>query len=413
MRLADWWVFGKHVNVAECVVRWVWAGAGSTTASVLPAVLLLATLTACASDDAQLTDPDTGTAYSGNPADFVWALPAGIAPPPVPADNPMSPAKVELGRRLFYDTRLSGNEGFACSSCHRQEFAFADARNVSVGSTGDVHPRNSIGLTNAAYHRTFGWAEPPTQTLEQHSLIPMFGVDPVELGLQGLDSVMLRRLADDPVYRQLFGAAFGSGRERFTIANITRAIAAFQRTSVSFNAPIDRFRRGDPSALSASARRGEQLFGAVGCARCHSGLHFTRATEPLPIPELFANVGLYNIGGTGAYPARNGGLFEFSRRPADMGRMKIPSLRNVALTFPYGHDGSVGSLDAVLENYARGGRLVQSGPNAGDGRENPFKDPTVRPFVMTATDKQDLLAFLRALTDSSIVTSSKLSNPWR
>lgn len=382
-------------------------------AVVLLAVSLLASLSACAGDNAQLTDPNTGKAFSGNPADFVWALPAGIAPPPVPADNPMSPAKVELGRRLFYDTRLSGNGGFACSSCHRQEFAFADARNVSVGSTGDVHPRNSIGLTNTGYQRTFGWAEPPTQTLEQHALIPMFGVDPVELGLKGMDATVLQRIADDPVYRQLFSASFGGGRDAITIANVTRAIGAFQRTIVSFNAPIDRFRRGDLSALSASARRGEQLFGAVGCARCHGGLHFTRATEPLPLPELFANVGLYNIGGTGAYPARNGGLIAHTGRPGDMGRMKIPSLRNVALTFPYGHDGSVGSLDAVLENYARGGRLVQQGPNAGDGRDNPFRDPAVRPFLMTAADKQDLLAFLRALTDSSIVTAPTLSNPWR
>lgn len=325
----------------------------------------------------------------------------------------MSDAKVELGRRLFYDTRLSVNGAFSCASCHRQEFAFADAKNLSVGATGEVHPRNSIGLSNAGYQLSLGWAAPATTTFETHALIPMFGDAPIEMGLKGRESQVVSDLQGVAVYRQLFAVAFATDASPIRIDNIVRSIAAFQRTILSFNAPIDRYRRGESGALSAAAIRGMTLFESRGCTQCHAGADFTLATMPASAAEAFANTGLYNIGGTGAYPGRNRGLMEVTGRAMDMGRMKIPSLRNVALTFPYGHDGSVGSLDAVLENYARGGRLVQTGPNAGDGRDSPFKDPRLRAFPLPAGDKADLLAFLHALTDSTMVTNAKLSNPWR
>jgi len=369
-------------------------------------------LSACGGEG---TAPDPGDplALSGNPADFRWDLPSGVMPPPVPSDNPMSPAKVELGRRLFYDTRLSVNGAFSCASCHRQEFAFADARNVSVGATGEVHPRNSIGLSNVGYQRSLGWAAPATTTLEMHAEIPMFGVAPIEMGLRGRESQVVSDLRGVALYRQLFATAFPGDPEPIRMETVVRSIATFQRTILSGNAPMDRYRRGDAAALSPAAVRGMALFESRGCAQCHAGADFTLATLPAAATSGFANTGLYNLGGTGMYPMHNRGLFEITNRPMDMGRMKIPSLRNVALTFPYGHDGSVGSLDAVLENYARGGRLVQTGPNAGDGRENPFKDSRLRPFALTSTDKTDLLTFLHALTDSSLITNPKLANPWR
>ena len=167
------------------------------------------------------------------------------------------------------------------------------------------------------------------------------------------------------------------------------------------------------AAWGHAAVRGMVLFDSRGCVQCHAGADFTVATIADRAAEGFANTGLYNIGGAGAYPARNRGLMEITGNPADMGRMKIPSLRNVVLTFPYGHDGSVGSLDAVLENYARGGRAVQTGPNAGDGRDNPVKDSRLRAFILSPADKGDLLAFLQALTDSTLIRDVKLSNPWR
>lgn len=373
------------------------------------AVALLCGLSACAGDGHLVLDP-----LSGDPARFTWTLPAGFAPPPVSISNPMSAAKVELGRRLFYDTRLSGNRAFACSSCHRQEFAFSDAKNIPLGSTGQAHTRNSMGLTNVAYQRNFGWAGPATISLETQALIPELGEVPVELGIKDRETEVLTRLRAEPVYKSLFPKSFGATPDPFTLANVNRAIAAFERILVSGNAPIDRFNRGDTLALTAAARRGRGVFNNLRCARCHGGRDFSIAFEPgTPVGDEFVNTGLYNIGGTGAYPTRNGGLFETTHAPTDMGRMKVPTLRNVAVSFPYGHDGSVGSLEDVIDNYARGGRLITVGPNAGDGQLNPFKDRRISGFSITPQGRADLVAFLQALTDSSFLTDRRFSNPWR
>jgi cytochrome c peroxidase len=315
---------------------------------------------------------------------------------------------------LFYDTRLSGNGAFACSSCHRQEFGFADAKNIPLGSTGQAHTRNSMGLTNVAYQGTFGWADPGTISLETQALIPELGDLPVELGLKGREADVLARLRAEPVYQSLFPTSFGTTPDPFTLPNVNRAIAAFERTFISANAPIDRFNRGDSLALSPAARRGLGAFNGLRCTRCHAGPHFSVAFTPVPPPEgIFVNTGLYNIGGTGAYPARNGGLFEHTRIASDMGRMKVPTLRNVAVSFPYGHDGSVGTLEDVIDNYARGGRLVAVGPNAGDGRLSPFKDPRISAIPIPPQVRADLVAFLQSLTDSTFLTDRRFSNPWR
>jgi cytochrome c peroxidase len=329
----------------------------------------------------------------------------------------MSPAKVELGRRLFYDVRLSGNRTFSCSSCHRQQDAFADARNLPIGSTGEPHPRNSMGLTNVAYQPVLGWANPNTRALEQQARIPMFGDAPVELGLKGRDSELLERLRSVAVYRQLFGLSFPTDQDPITLANITRALAAFQRTLLGGNSPYDRFRKGDGAAIPEAAKRGEALFRGerLKCAQCHGGLLFTKDADYEGSPAAtieFVNNGLYNIGGTGAYPANNTGLFEHTGVPADMGRFKIPGLRNIALTYPYMHDGSAGTLDDVIDHYAAGGRTITSGPNAGSGSANPFKSSLVAGFTLSAEERADLLAFLRSLTDSSFIRDPKFANPW-
>lgn len=329
----------------------------------------------------------------------------------------MSPAKVELGRRLFYDVRLSGNQTFSCSSCHRQQDAFADARNLPIGSTGEPHPRNSMGLTNVAYQPVLGWANPNTRALEQQARIPMFSDAPVELGLKGRDSELLERLRSVAVYRQLFGASFPTDQDPITLANVTRALAAFQRTLLSGNSAYDRFRNGDDAAIPEAAKRGEALFRGelLRCAQCHSGVLFTKDIDYEGSPAAtieFVNNGLYNIGGTGAYPANNTGLIEHTGVAADMGRFKIPGLRNIALTYPYMHDGSVGTLDDVIDHYAAGGRTIASGPNAGAGSENPHKSPLVAGFALSAEERTDLRAFLSSLTDTSFIRNPKFSNPW-
>jgi cytochrome c peroxidase len=354
---------------------------------------------------------------SGNPAAFHWALPAGFPTPVVPADNPMSDAKVELGRRLFYDTRMSGIQNFSCSSCHRQENAFADARNVPFGSTGEAHPRNSMELTNVAYQPTFGWADPTTRQLEKQAPIPMFGDKPVELGLKGLEGELLQRLKDVTLYRQLFAAAFPAEPDAITEDNLLRALASFERTFLSGNAPYDRFVRGEKTAMSAAAQRGELLFRSdrLKCAECHAGTLFTKFVTFVGAPAVepdFINNGLYNLGGTGAYPTPNTGLFAKTGVPSDMGKFKVPTLRNIELTFPYMHDGSLGSLNEVIDHYAAGGRTIASGANAGNGSLNAFKDPRVSGFTISGAERTDLIAFLQSLTDSSFITNPRLSNPW-
>ncbi|MEO6446337.1 MAG: MbnH family di-heme enzyme [Gemmatimonadaceae bacterium] len=372
----------------------------------VPTAVLVITA-ACAGDGHGVLDP-----LNGDPARFTWTLPAGWPAPSVPSDNPMSAAKVELGRRLFYDPRLSGNGSASCSSCHRQEFAFADAKNIPVGSTGEVHPRNSMAIGNVAYQRFFNWANLATPSLEAQALVPMFGDQPVELGLKGQESALLARLKSDSLYRTLFPRSFPQEAEPLSIANITRAIAAFQRTIISGDSPFDRFARGNRSALSAAAQRGETLFRSprLKCAECHGGSLFTAAADisgSLPAAPPFFNNGLY-----AAYPAPNRGLFEGSGRSADMGRFKAPSLRNLVFTFPYMHDGSIASLSDVLDHYARGGRAIPLGPNAGDGSLNPNKDARVAGFVLSAQEKGDVIEFLKSLSDSGIVRNPNFSNPW-
>lgn len=376
-------------------------------------VLLLAgsVLSACGGDE--LFSP-TAAASS-----YDWGLPTGFPVPVVPDDNPMTAAKVELGRHLFYDRRLSANQTQSCASCHQQSRAFSDGRVVGVGSTGESHPRNSMSLANVGYASVLNWANPNLSKLEQQALIPMFGEHPVELGLSGQEELLLARLREDSVYRRLFPNAFPGTPAPVSVANVTKALAAFQRALVSGNSPYDRYKfRNERSAMTASALRGEALFFSeeTECFHCHAGITFSASTKYVGkafVEQEFFNNGLYNVGGTGAYPADNVGLKEFTGRATDMGAHKAPTLRNIAVTAPYMHDGSIATLEEVLDHYARGGRLITSGPHAGDGAASPFKNGFVKGFAMTAQDKTDLLAFLQSLTDSTFLTDPRLANPWR
>ncbi len=366
-----------------------------------------------------VTEHATGPAIpSGDPSAFTWQLPVGFPRPLVPSDNPMSDAKVELGRRLFYDTRLSGNTAFSCSSCHKQENAFADARNLPFGSTGEPHPRNSMSLPNVAYQVVFGWADPRTRRLEEQALIPMLGQHPIELGLAGRENELLDRLRAVRLYQDLFRVAYPAESTPISFGNLTKAIASFERTFISGEAPYDRYKRVDASALSDAAKRGEALFvgNRLKCSQCHAGTFFTNAAKSMESsstadPEFFNN-GLYNLGGTGAYPAPNTGLQAITGVASDMGKFKVPSLRNIEVTFPYMHDGTVATLSDVIDHYAAGGRTIATGANAGVGRDNPYKSALVAGFTITASEKSDVIAFLKSLTDSTFLTDLKFSNPW-
>jgi len=353
------------------------------------------------------------------PTPFALVLPTGFPAPVIPADNPLTVEKIELGRRLFYDRRLSGNETQSCGDCHKQELAFTDGLDRAVGSTQQQHPRAAMALSNVGYYASYGWGNPLLETLEDQAPVPMFGETPVELGLSGMEETVYARLRADPDYPALFEVSFPDDPDPIQIGNIVKAIATFERTMLSGHSPFDRFRyEADPEALTASARRGLVLFfdERFECFHCHGGFNFSDSVnfEGVAFASVpFHNNGLYNVGDAGDYPSPNQGLFDFTGAGRDKGRFKAPSLRNVALTAPYMHDGSIATLDEVVEHYARGGRLVADGPNAGDGADNPNKNQEfVRGFEATDQEKADIVHFLESLTDLEFVNDSALANPW-
>jgi cytochrome c peroxidase len=351
------------------------------------------------------------------PGEFQWNLPPGFPPPPVPADNPMSVAKVELGRHLFYDERLSANQSMSCATCHRQELAFTDNRAVAVGSTGESHSRGSMSLANVAYASTLTWSHPYLGSLERQAAVPMFGTAPVELGLTSADEIeqRLRLVAE---YQDLFASAFPDDAEPITVLNLTRALAAFQRTLISGRSAYDRWAYdADESAISESAKRGFELFYSerLECFHCHAGFgmtdHVTYQGQREP-GTLYHNTGLYNVDAMGAYPAPNTGIYDVTQDPQDMGKFKAPTLRNIAITAPYMHDGSIATLSEVLDHYAAGGRTIESGPYAGAGSESPLQSDLIRGFELSEEERTHVLDFLESLTDEEFITDPALSNPW-
>ena len=349
---------------------------------------------------------------------YNWNIPAWMPKPIVPADNPMNFQKVELGRHLFYEQRLSITGEFSCATCHLQKLAFTDGKTVAVGATGEKHPRNSMSLANIAYNPVLTWANPLMTKLENQALVPIFGEHPVEMGMVGREKQILAMLRDDAKYRQMFTDAFKNEKNPINLSNLTKALAAFQRSLISVKSPYDKYRfGGDTNAISPAAKRGEKLFNSedLECFHCHGGINFTDSVmhEKLAFQEIaFHNTGLYNIDGKGAYPANNTGVYEITSKPTDMGRFKAPTLRNIALTAPYMHDGSIATLEEVIDHYQKGGRTIHTGELAGIGSTNPFKSEFISGFKLSESEKQDLLEFLRSLTDEEFIKNPAFSNPY-
>ncbi|MBE2319387.1 di-heme enzyme [Solirubrobacter sp. CPCC 204708] len=357
-------------------------------------------------------------ASASAPPQYRWELPKGFPKPNVPKNNPMSDAKVAVGRRLFYDVRLSGNGTQSCGSCHRQELAFTDGKGQAVGSTGQLHPRGAQSLINVVYNSTLTWANPALVSLERQMEVPLFSADPVEMGVTDANKdAVLRRITKDPWYRARFRRAFPGQQRPISWTTIIRSIAAFQRSLISADSRYDRYLQGKVK-LTAAEKRGMELFMGerAECHHCHGSFIFndqvTYQGSPAEKP-LFHNTGLYNVAGTGAFPELNRGVFELTGEPKDMGAFKAPSLRNVEVTAPYMHDGSIPTLEAAVDHYANGGRLITDGPLAGDGRANPYKDPLISEIVLEPGDKADLVAFLKTLTDKRVLTDKRFSDPFR
>lgn len=290
------------------------------------------------------------------------------APPLVPAGNEMNAAKVELGRRLFYDADLSSDGTLACANCHEQRHGFADSVATRGGVHGNPGRRNAPGLANVAWLPRLTFANPEATSLEVQALIPLLGENPVEMGMKGREFELARRLKADHCYRTMFAAAFPEQKGRIALPNVVAALAAFQRTMISRSAPYDRFRRGDPAALTEPQREGAGLFRAAGCGSCHSGPQLTDAE--------------YHRLGEG--DASDSGLFEHTGREENRGRFRTPSLRNVAITGPWWHDGSVPTLEEAVRRH----------PVA-------LPDRALRP----------ILAFLDSMTDAEFLADPALSRP--
>lgn len=369
-------------------------------------------LTACSdnsSDDRTDVEP---------PDSWDWELPEHFPKPKVPSRNPMSSEKFELGRHLFYDTRLSRDDSMSCASCHKQEHAFADDVDLSLGVTGEIGVRTSMPLFNVAFVSTLNWANPLHTSIEQQIPGPMTGDDPVEMGSPEAHVLRKRLLAAEDVdYKQQFADAFPDKDGEITMETIVFALASFIRGLTSFNAPMDAYLAGDRDAISDAAKRGMNMFNdeRFECFHCHGGALFTASMnhEGSMEPERgFHNNGLYNIDGEGGYPPRNTGVFEVTGNPDDMGRFRSPSLRNIKVTAPYMHDGSVLDLDEVLDMYARGGRLTEDGPYAGDGAESPFRSQFIPGFRLDDDERADFHAFFDALTDEQFLTDPRFASPF-
>ena len=352
----------------------------------------------------------------GRETPYQWHLPPGFPQPRVPADNALTLEKVELGRRLFYDKRLSANGTQACASCHQQSHAFSEQAATATGSTGQKHHRNSMALVNVAYDATFTWAHSGINTIEQHVLLPLFGDQPVEMGAAGHEQEILARFREDAAYRELFARTFPHASEQITFDNVAKAIASFVRTLISFDSPFDRYAYyGEDSALTEAQVRGMNLFMSerLECAHCHAGFNFSQFVthESAAVAERAFHV-------TGLFPysekhisGADYGLFAVTGNVADKDRFKAPTLRNITRSAPYMHDGSLATLEDVIDFYAAGGRVLTDGPRAGDGRAHPNKNPFIKGFTLTAQEKQDLLDFLASLTDEKFLENPAYAAP--
>lgn len=287
-----------------------------------------------------------------------WQLGPGFAPPAIPSDNPMAAGKVSLGARLFAEPRLSVNGTTSCASCHDPAHAFADPRPVSIGATGEPLATNAPSIVNAAWRAAYGWRPGGETSLEQQLRRPLFNRAPVELGIADHEDEILARLAADATWRDAFNAAFGEDPAPITIDHVIAALAAYVRSLTGGRSAFDRHVfGGDHTALGADARRGLDLFysSRLGCGGCHGGLLFDGPWKDAAHPRVQAAVA-QSVTGAGAF--------------------RVPSLRNVAVTAPYFHDGRAATLDAVLDRYAE-----------------------ARRFTLSPRERAELLAFLVALTE--------------
>ena len=289
---------------------------------------------------------------------------------PAPSDNPQNAEKIALGRKLFFDKRLSLDGSISCASCHDPQKAFSDQRSKSIGINGQLSERNAPSILNAAFLKT-AMFDAHLATLELQAIVPI--QEPVEMGHNM--KILIKQLRQIPEYQAAAQAIFGRDFDAWVL---TRSLAAFERSLLSMNAPFDQYMAGNKKAMNKEQLAGWRIFSdELYCTKCHPAPYFTTYEA--------ANNGLY-----ASYEGKTDqGRFRIHHDSLDIGKFKIPSLRNLPLTYPYMHDGSINSMEAALEHYQKGG--------AG----HPLQDPRILSFELSPKEKAQLLAFLNALVDTS------------
>jgi cytochrome c peroxidase len=311
-------------------------------------------------------------------------------------DNPLTKEGVQLGRMLFYETKLSANNKIACASCHQQQFAFTDGKKFSEGVTGVAMTRNTMSLTNLLWVRHFFW-DGRAGSLENQTIIPL--TEPHEMG-QSLE-MSAAKLQSSKIYPAIFKKAFGT--DTITGDRIIKVIAQFERTLISAGSKYDKLLRGEYQP-SESEKRGISLFFSnpspernirgAGCGHCHGG--------PKIFIELFHNNGLDSIPG-------DKGRENLTNQPIDNGRFRVVTLRNIALTSPYMHDGRFRTLEEVIDHY---NEHIRPGNSLSIFLKNNSNELNGKSLKLTEQEKKDITGFLHLLTDSAFITDNRFSNPF-
>lgn len=322
-------------------------------------------------------------------------------------------AKIELGHYLFFDKNISINHTKSCASCHAPELAFTDGYRRSITSLGENVLHNAPSLINISEYKIFDWANIHATTLSKQIKRPLHGKTPVELGFDQHEKEFGDYIAKNDFYQKLFKQAFPSDKNFGTKEQVENAIVAYEMTLNSHNSKFDKYINGDENVLSMSELNGLKLFSSdrLNCSKCHVPPSFSFATSTTDISKIYRNIGLYNNNNQNVFPSNDLGIFTQTKDSIDIGKFKIPTLRNVLLTSPYMHDGSVNTIEEVIDIYANGGRYNTSGIYIGDGRINKHKDALIKGFTLSQEEKNDLLHFLNTLTDSTIFTNPNFQNP--
>lgn len=320
--------------------------------------------------------------------------------------------KIQLGRYLFFDRRLSVNNTRSCATCHNPQFAFTDGYKRSLGVFADLHQRNTESLFNLPYLKYFTAADSTLHSPLQQMDNPLLNDHPNEMGVKGNEENILQKIKADESYRQLFAKA-GLPVSWISIKDL---ISLFINSLRSANSPYDQFKKGDTAALTVAQKRGMQLFfsATLKCASCHGGFNFSAPsiTNEKGDTLFYFNTGLYNVDDKGEYPAYDEGLYQLTGESSDRGKFRVPSLRNLAFTGPYFHDGSAASLAEVVDAYAGGGRKINEGVYKGNGIKNPYKHASLNGFFISEADKINLISFLQSLSDTGFINNPAYQNPF-